>query len=273
MAKEPISVAGKIEGLQRVPGWHGGTLPLPPSANAPSAVRGLHKRQFGVMVANIEQILEFATPTEMRAGVDWYPSGNEHSRRMGRLAGVTNDEEAIRVGAGVIAPLSASHEWDANLINAHHLIKHGETAIKQRPDFERKARDVLAGADPEQTVINPGRPKVKVWNFYHNLEDPTSPHYVTIDRHAHDALTGVKVAGQERGLSEEGRYNYVASPYHIVADRRNMLPNVAQATAWGTYQRLKGDRARGFNFEDYLKGRKGTRWEGQPDVYDDYMAL
>lgn len=266
--KKSVRIARELpgEGFQRPPGWHGGVL-FPgglPSANAPSSARGLHTRQFNVMVSNLREVLAHATEEEQRAGVDWYPSGHDHARRIGRLAGASTDEEAVRVGAGVIAPLSAGVEWNRNLVDAHHMATHGVPLHPQYSAAESKARAVLEGADPDETVIKPGRPKVKVWNFYHNLRDPQSPEYVTMDRHAHDALTGAVLTGEERGLDQIGRYNRLSQPYRMLAEERGEIPNVTQATAWVTYKRLKGDRAAGHDFEGYLKST------GQ---YDDYMSL
>jgi len=266
MDKSPLHIVRGVEGLVRPPGWHGATEDNKygvlfqggwPRDSAPSAVRGLATRQFNTMVTNVETILGQSTAQEVRAGREWYPSGQDHSRRMGKLAGHRIDSDATDVGAGVIAALSPSVEWDLNLINAHSMATTGRTFEPYGKVQTDKASDMLRGANPEDTVITGGsegrNPRNKSYHFYRNLKDPSDPAWVTVDRHAHDAATGSVITGGERGLSATGRYDKFADIYRTAAARQGMdLPSTAQAQTWGTWKRLKGGKRPGFNFDQYL---------------------
>jgi hypothetical protein len=204
--------------------------------------------QFNVMERNLSSIMDMSTPAEVRAGEEWYPTGHEHARRIGLLAGA-NRNEAVHIGAGIIAIQSPMREWDENLIEAHHIATTGENLqprIGSVPMLQR-TRDWLE--DPSQSVSKKG-PKTP--DFHHNLEFPDDPSVVTIDRHAHDAPTGWAISGENRGMDERNaRYTNLQRMYTDLGASRDVLPNVAQAQVWGTYKRLKGDRSRA-DFHKYL---------------------
>ena len=274
MEKTPVRISHRVETpagqtgeLVRPPGYHGGSA-FPggyPRDSAPSQARALATRQFRTMVSNVETILGWATPNEVKAGRDWYPTANDHARRIGRLAGHKNREDAIHAGSGVIAALSPMTEWDENLINAHSMAKTGIPQNEPPQQAQDKARSILLGGDPEDHVVKPGRPQNKTYHFYRNIKDPSDPHFVTIDRHAHDATMGHGMVGNDRGLEQPGRYRKFTEAYALAGSRAGIsLPKQAQAQAWGTWKRVKGGKSAQSNFDDYLKS---------VGDYDSYYSL
>ena len=254
----PLRPVRRIEGLERVPAWTGGLIPGGSEARTPPA-RRLQTMQFNVMERNLANIMDMSTAAEVRAGEQWYPSGHEAAHRIGILAGADR-HEAAHIGAGIIAINSPMTGWDENLVEAHHIATTGTNLTPRVGSGVRLQRTHDWLADPSQPVSK-GGPKTR--DFHANLTDPYDPSTVTIDRHAHDAVTGWSISGEERGLDTRNRrYTNLQRMYTDLASSRGVLPNVAQAQVWGTYKRLKGDRNMGRTFHDYLsETHQLDQWE------------
>jgi len=248
----------RIEGLEQLPAWSGGLIRAGSVANTPQK-RRLQTMQFNVMERNLANIMDMSTPAEVRAGEEWYQTGHEHARRIGLLAGA-NRNEAVHIGAGIIAIQSPMTGWDENLKEAHHIATTGENLTSRIGSVPRLAATHKWLEDPSQSVAKEG-PKTP--DFHHNLEFPDDPSVVTVDRHAHDAPTGWSISGEERGLDTRNRrYTNLQRMYTDLGASRDILPNVAQAQVWGTYKRLKGDRNMGKTFMEHLADTQQLeQWE------------
>lgn len=241
----------------------GGPLWMPSKTTNVSREENLRvSRQFLAMRRNIEALANHSTPDEVLAGRQWYPSAQEHARRMATYFGGD-----LRHGAGLVSAASPNTEWDLNLIQAHELATTGE--IRTHPlyagDKTRKARRIMEGADPADVLpIN-----LKTGHFFRNIADPTDRDPVTIDMHAHDAALGMKQpSGVDRALGSLGRYNMFHDAYASSMVRLNRegagldVPNQLQAQVWTTWKRLNPRRP-SYNFDEYLR-RNGH--------YDDYYS-
>jgi len=266
MAGSPLRIVRSLgEGFQQPTGWSG-TGPLPKLGRKPSSSElSINTRRMNVMSGNLHRILDTLTPEQEHAGDTWYQEGHEHARKLGLLSGAEH-APAHEIGAGLLAVTSPANEWDRNLIVSHQLAKSGAISkghwYRGSVEHQNKARNILGGADPRASIVVPGSTALKTPNFFENLADPSNPNFVTIDRHAHDALTGHVLTGDTRDLSSLSGYNSLAHVYNRVAKERELLPNVAQARSWVGYKQLKGDRTRGFDFHEYLRNT------GQHEEYE-----
>ena len=232
------------------------------------AERSLHTRQFNSVIGNLGHVLSIAKDSEITAGQDWYPEAQDHARRIGHLAAARHgtrigDNEAIDIGSSMIAIHSPQNEWDRNLMAAHHAALrgylppvHGLQYVGSRQHLKKSLPVASGSADPGESVVS--GPKLKTYIFYRNIKDPSDPHWVTIDRHAHDVAVGNIISGDNRKLSSPPRYNRLADAYRAAhgrydADYDLETPGALQAATWTAWKRVKGDRSPGFSFNDYLR--------------------
>lgn len=131
-----------------------------------------------------------------------------------------------KVGAGVIAALSANKGWYQNQLLATDALAgfvHGHVG-----DALDKVRAILDGQEPE-TVL-PMR--MKTGHFYRCILNPADSWAVVIDRHAHDIAVGEVYGDRPRGLSAVSRYEALADAYRDAAAYCDVVPSVLQATVW-----------------------------------------
>lgn len=203
--------------------------------------RNIAEAQFKDHVTNIIGKYREASPEFLKGGHEWYDKANEIANKIG--GGDT------RRGAGIIAALSPLTDWDRNIRDANELIKTGTVQSALLPANVEKARRIHLGEDPEKVLGGN-----KVTNFFHNINDPSSPHAVTIDRHAYDIAMGRPFIGQGKGkkaeeprqtgtmsqdlgLSSLGRYKHFVRAYQSAAGELGVdLPHRVQATTWVTHR-------------------------------------
>jgi hypothetical protein len=174
--------------------------------------------QLSTYVANIVQAYRAATPDQLARGKCWYPVAHD-------LALVVGNGD-VRMGAGVIAALSAQRSWKVNqalATDASNGNVHGQTE-----QTLAKVRAMLAGTDPADVLpLN-----LKTGHFFASISDPSDPDPVTIDRHAHDVATGQRGGERNRGLSNVTRYATLALAYRLAARQLGEIPSVVQAVTW-----------------------------------------
>jgi hypothetical protein len=207
--------------------------------------KNLAEAQFKGHVENIIGKYREASPDFVKGGHEWYERANEVATKLGN--GDT------RRGAGVIAALSPLSDWDRNVREAKELTQTGGVKSALLPANVEKASRIHAGEDPEAVLGGH-----KVTNFFHNIHDPSSPHSVTIDRHAYDIAMGRPFIGQGKGkkaeeprqtgtmsqdlgLSSLGRYKHFVRAYQSAAGELGIeLPHQVQATTWVTHRGALG---------------------------------
>jgi hypothetical protein len=169
-------------------------------------------------VANIVQAYRSATAGQRARGTCWYQTARD-------IALVIGDGDA-RMGAGIIAALSAQRRWEVNCqlaTDAANGNVHGQTDA-----VLAKVRALLAGADPEDILPM----ALKTGSFYRCITDPADPDPVVIDRHAHDVAVGQRYGNANRGLSNLTRYSTLALAYRLAAREVGQIPSIVQAVTW-----------------------------------------
>lgn len=183
-------------------------------------------------VTNILRTWAQADNDAMASGLYWYRTAHQLALMM--------SPDDVRVGAGVIAALSANKGWAENVRLAQDAVQgrlygHVGNAL-------RKAADILDGVDPADVLPM----DMKTGMFYRCIVDPEDPDAVVIDRHAHDIAVGGPYGSANRGLSNANRYSLLAHCYREVAHRLGVLPSTVQAVTWVAHtQKIAGTSTRG----------------------------
>jgi hypothetical protein len=206
-------------------------LPLKPSAEEREE-----------LVGNIISVYRQATPRQRERGKAWYPNANDIARIIGA---------DVRVGAGMLAVLSAQRQWLETIKLAQQAaqvvdVKLDGKQLKTMRDQEEKVKRIMAGEDPLE-VLPQG---LKTWNFYLCIVDPNHPSAVVVDRHAHDIARGRIFGDRPRGLSARTRYDLIADAYREAARRLKVKPLVVQAVTWVVWTEMlvrAGRPHRGFS--------------------------
>lgn len=187
------------------------------------------------LVANIRKVWDRATPDQMARGLTWYKDANDIARVMGDA----------RMGAGVIATLSAQRGWNENVRLALDAAEGQE--VRTLGDQTRKLSRILSGIDPAEVLPM----QVKTGQFYQCILNPDHPTAVVIDRHAYDIAIGLFGGDTQRGLSYLKRYTIFAEAYRTAARDLKVTPCKVQAVTWVVWTEsldlLFGKTHRGFN--------------------------
>lgn len=197
---------------------------IPPNPSATTRRRYAH---------NIIGAYANATEAQKLKGKHWYPVAHD-------LATMLADGDT-RMGAGVIAALSANKSWSENTKIATRAFGSGK-ATGHVKDALTKATRIMNGADPADVLPM----SAKTGNFYRCILDPSDPEPVCIDRHAHDIAVGRTYGEENRGLSAKGRYEALADCYRYAARQLGILPSELQAVVWVAHvESLHGIGTRG----------------------------
>lgn len=177
------------------------------------------------MIENIVSVFERATPAEVEAGINWYPTAH-------RIALEISNGDLER-GAGVIAALSPMQKWDRNIELARIAFATGNVTGGLKRNCA-KANAIVAGANPLDVLGGE-----KVLSFYANIVNPQGD-AITIDRHAIDIALGRVHTDATRPSMSKGRYAEFFNAYLDAAKRCGVFPLELQAITWVTWRREKG---------------------------------
>jgi hypothetical protein len=184
---------------------------------------------------NILRAYESATEDQKTKGKMWYPVAHDLAEMIGK--------GDVRMGAGVIAALSANKSWSENIKIATRALGSGKPTGHVK-DAITKATRIMNGADPADVLPM----HVKTGNFYRCILNPSDPEAVCVDRHAHDVAVGRAYGNEDRGLSTQSRYDVIADAYRAAASRLGILPQELQAIVWvAQVESLRGQGTRGTN--------------------------
>lgn len=172
------------------------------------------------MHTNILEVLGQATAEQHTTGLDWYREAHDVAAEYGD----------VRAGAGVLAAVSPMLSWERNVIVARNAFAEGHvTGVLSRN--AAKGNAILAGADPLDVL---GGDKVR--SFYMNILNPEGTDAVTVDRHAYDVATGVRIAENNRPKLSKKHYNAIADEYRRAAAIVGLAPSQVQAITWTVWR-------------------------------------
>jgi hypothetical protein len=218
------------------------------AVDSPIPARGpLHPAQFAGLVGGITGVYHAAGPEMQHEGKLWYPKAHDIATKVGKSARIHSGsgsggiEDHVR-GAGIISALSPQMGWEQNVALAHDFARHGRAAGKQTGDNLDKAEAIRDGEHPLDVLKPKGSRAHKTENFFKNIADPSNPHPVTIDRHAHDLALGRSYTdAEDRGLGAAGRYNHFADAYRAAA--HNLGVEHAHEVQASTWVKWRADKA------------------------------
>lgn len=220
-------------------------------------------------VQNVVGSVQSATPSERRAGAQWYsrahrtaatlaaganPLAPGRTRRQAKqqFSQLPESEQRSRTekSAGVLARLSPSGggmSWEKSVPAAHELGKMTDKQIGQVNRGNRSSlsgknlrfasnRDVVSAhaihhgeAAPEDVLPM----KLKTGHFYKNIAEPGKQHGATVDARSHDIALGERHSWDtNRGLRSAGRYKHFEDVHAEAGKRLGMQPEAVQATSW-----------------------------------------
>lgn len=122
------------------------------------------------LAVNLVNAWDMTSDVQRLRGSLWYPAAHDFAYVIGH--------GNVRMGAGLLAALSANKRWNENrrlAVNASMGVFSGHVG-----DALRKARRIYDGEDPE-LVLPMGK---KTGHFFRNILDPEDSSWVTVDRHA-----------------------------------------------------------------------------------------
>jgi hypothetical protein len=194
------------------PGQRGGSLPS-------------HYNQ-SYLAKNIEKNLAEATKEERAFGKTWYPAAHDLAARYAKHYHVPLDKVI-----GVFAALSPQKAWEDEMRIVDEFFQHPNERHGQTDDNMEKARRIMAGEKPDVVLTGKKPQYQKTKNFYHNISDPTSTQWVTIDGHA-AAMSVGHTADNIGQVMQNTHYETFAAAMKQVAEAHHMLPHEVQAITW-----------------------------------------
>jgi len=172
----------------------------------------------------------------IQAGHTWYIDANKIARTIGSLAGYPEDE-ALRVGAGILSALSPMRDWDVNVSQAILLVTDG--VRKHFTVQHNKAVAIMLGRDPMKVL---GGRATKTKAFYQAIVEPNNDETTpVIDRHAVAVYMGRSVSDRElKTLDSSKVYGRIASAYIKASKETGLNHHILQAMTWSQWRQDKG---------------------------------
>ena len=184
------------------------------------------------LTRRVTALVRTGSDDQLRRGICWYAEAHGHASELAAEFGYTTE-----AAAGVIAALSPQTGWWQNLMLARQAVELGEMIQGHTGDAMRKVNAILADANTNPLDVQGG---LKVRSYYRNIVSVGyDVEYVTIDRHAYDIATGVRLNGAS--LTPK-RYEETAEVYRRASKILGMTPAQTQATAWVIHRDALGIR-------------------------------
>lgn len=174
---------------------------------------------------NILRSFDTAPDTFKVSGMNWYRAVHDSAIARGY---------DVHTYAGVMAALSPNMPWDRNVMLADKAMAEGGLDKGTLPYSIQRTNAIINGANPLELLNT--KSGHKTFNFYLNISNPDNHDAVTIDRHAFDIATGVRLGKEDRGLSSKRRYYEYVDYYRNAADKLGILPQQLQAVTWEWYR-------------------------------------
>ena len=196
-------------------------------------------------VDNFQKVYDQATERDRQIAIGSYLKYHRLTAAIAAKHGFTST-----VGAAIFAALSPNNDYWGNLRDADKLLA-AARAWKGLEDFtvstygpnKRKAWAIAQGGAPDDLII-----ALKTRNFFHNVDDPTDPNWVTIDGHMFNVFHGVRRPIQSKNNKNRvvkvsrSAYIEIASAVRTFAENYELLPCAMQGILWMTWRRLHNIR-------------------------------
>lgn len=196
---------------------------------------------------NILDIYQQATAEEILGGTCWYQEAHDFAKFNADKFGLT-----LEVVAGILSALSPGTDWDRNKADALQVMANN-TSHKCGTYGKNVEKAFIILNMSKDENMEKKFPSDKTFNFYHNIINPATPKYVTIDRHA--LSIGLGFVRAEKSITTV-EYRELAAAYTKVAKKLKVLPQQVQAVTWVTWRNSKGYKS-AFTLAD-LKAKRTT---------------
>jgi len=176
-----------------------------------------------------------ALPVEKAQGGEWYFRTHAICHALAREAGVSTD-----TACGVFAALSPSNRLLSNIRDTRKVLAaarddRAADSFKVSTFHNNKVKALMIArtGDPLAYLRGP-----KVTAFFHNISNPSSPEFVTVDGHMVNAVNNVNRGVRQADELLTGDYGRIADAVKHAAYLSDVLPNQLQAVVWLVWKRL-----------------------------------
>lgn len=196
-------------------------------------------------VQNIERVWDAARSDEVSAGQQAYPKYQRITTQVAAKHGFSPT-----IGAAVFAALSPNSDYWGNLRDTDRLLAAAAAgadltsfSVSTYGNNKRKAWHIANGGDPDLYIK-----VLKTRNFFHNIQDPANPEFVTIDGHMfnvyHNERNPLASRDKARRIVKVSPklYAAIAGALKELAVRKGEYPSTVQAILWLTWRRMHGIR-------------------------------
>ena len=193
----------------------------------------------------MQKVYDQATEHDIRIAIVSYLTYHRLTAAIAKKHGFSST-----TGAAVFAALSPNNDYHGNLRDTGKLLAAAQ-AGHRITDFtvstygpnKQKAWRIAHGESPHELIV-----ALKTMNFFHNVDDPTDPNFVTIDGHMFNVFHGVRRPIQSRNnknrVVKVTRWDYVeiAAAVKTFADNYALLPCQMQAILWQVWRKIHSIR-------------------------------
>jgi hypothetical protein len=156
-----------------------------------------------------------------------------------------------------------SKDWDTIMAGgapAQDVYKHLSIASQSVENMQKVGR-IVRGEDPDEVLSYASAPKTN--SFMHNIHDPESSQWATIDGRAFDVMSnkaipwqaGRNIGGSKTNKTPPKKYTQSVSVMQDVGAGLGMAAPTAQAISWTAGQEIE---------QDFGKRKQGPSRVGQP---------
>lgn len=220
-------------------------------------------------LANLQKVYDQSTERDRQIAISSYWKYHRLTAQIAAKHGSTS-----KIGAAVFAALSPNNDYWGNLRDVDTLIG-AWAAGKNLADFnvsaygsnKRKAWEIAHGADPDALIV-----ALKTCNFFHNVDNPDDPNWVTIDGHMFNIFHGIRRPLQSRNnknrVVKVGKWDYIeiSAAVKTFAENHRLIPCQMQGILWGVWRKMHNiaNAAQGYLWDwDYTVAGLGFQTESE----------
>ena len=197
---------------------------------------------------NIERYFKLANETEIENGLNWYSNSHNCISEIADIYGIEHE-----IAYAVTSALSPRCTWENNLKDLERVLQWHTSFNKKSylPSVTTYKGNVRKAINILQSKNTNVFRTPKTFNFFHNLLNPKSNEYITIDGHSINVYYG-RVGMVKNKHFTKKYYNRIATAYRRVAQKYNMLPCQMQAITWLAFKRTHNIRVNWRYYQENL---------------------